>query len=265
MLKQWKHNRSRWPLHGFTLIELLVVIAIIALLVSILLPSLNRAKDLARRVACSAQQRGIILADTVYSNDYDGVYPQSKFIATIDGWGACLWNYTLTQTQTSGPGFLHGNGILFGSEYVSDANIFFCPATPDLVAYGWEAKDKYINYLNNLKSNPSAISGSIKVRAMFVLRTTWDYASIDSDGNFEQIDFNEHSSPQTVILADMVRSSIPLSHSDGANVGYFDGHVNYFEGLPDDYLGYESSIHPEGKFDNDDDPVNLLFYADDHP
>lgn len=58
-------NKSK----GFTLIELLVVIAIIALLVSILLPSLNKAKELAKRAGCSINAKGIIQAMFVYSNE----------------------------------------------------------------------------------------------------------------------------------------------------------------------------------------------------
>ena len=60
---------------GFTLIELLVVIAIISLLVSILLPSLNQAKELARRAACVASARGIVIGVTVYTTDHDGLFP----------------------------------------------------------------------------------------------------------------------------------------------------------------------------------------------
>lgn len=58
--------------NGFTLIELLVVIAIIALLVSILLPSLNKAKDLARAVVCSSNMRNLGFGVQMYLNDYDG-------------------------------------------------------------------------------------------------------------------------------------------------------------------------------------------------
>jgi len=62
-------------LSAFTLIELLVVIAIISLLVSILLPSLNRAKELANRAVCASHLRSIGLGINVYVDDYDEHLP----------------------------------------------------------------------------------------------------------------------------------------------------------------------------------------------
>lgn len=56
--------------NAFTLIELLVVIAIIALLVSILMPSLTKARLLAQRVVCQSNLNGIGLGMALYKDDY---------------------------------------------------------------------------------------------------------------------------------------------------------------------------------------------------
>lgn len=60
---------------GFTLIELLVVVAIIALLISILLPSLGKAKELANRVHCSSNLRGVVQSFVIYAQEGSGTYP----------------------------------------------------------------------------------------------------------------------------------------------------------------------------------------------
>ena len=60
---------------GFTLIELLVVVAIIALLISILLPSLARARETAKRAVCASNLKGIATGMKVYANDNRDYYP----------------------------------------------------------------------------------------------------------------------------------------------------------------------------------------------
>jgi prepilin-type N-terminal cleavage/methylation domain-containing protein/prepilin-type processing-associated H-X9-DG protein len=73
----WHLNRPRLLGRGFTLVELLVVIGIIALLISVLLPALNAARERARQSACGSNIRQLVTAALMYAQDNGGTFPQA--------------------------------------------------------------------------------------------------------------------------------------------------------------------------------------------
>ena len=82
-------NRKR----AFTLIELLVVIAIIAVLMSVLMPSLTRVRKQARAVACQARLNNWGFFFNFYTNDHDGRFNEGWNTGEPTLWPNALRSY----------------------------------------------------------------------------------------------------------------------------------------------------------------------------
>ncbi len=106
---------------AFTLIELLVVVAIISLLVSILLPSLRAAQDLAREVGCASSLHNMGIAVGFHAHDHDGT-----LVGGAQGSGLGVWSITLI-----------GGGYIEGVTWYMPKPELMCPSnTVSWMEYG---------------------------------------------------------------------------------------------------------------------------------
>ena len=140
---------------GFTLIELLVVIAIIALLIAMLLPTIKRAREMARRVACRSNLHQLGIGLQLYAGDHDEALPRYPGGAgapdAITGiFQAIAPDYGMTRAVFYCPSRTDvdkGIELDTGHDLWEDwVNVV--PNAPDPYHYGGEAYPTYMNLMN---------------------------------------------------------------------------------------------------------------------
>ena len=225
------NRRSR---QGFTLVELLVVIGIIALLISILLPALNAAKERANRVKCASNLRQVGQGLMLYANDNKGAYPRVRY--KLNGPLKAFTNPAAVDPHANnGPTENDVTGALFLLVRNADLNpeVFTCPSSnQEKDSLNNEPATSRSNFTDpenlsysyaNPYPNAAAIGFGYKLHSGVVadLAIAADRNEPDS-ANYTQNRFA--NDPQTKL-----RYTNSSNHErEGQNVMFNDGHVEWF-------------------------------------
>ena len=232
---------------GFTLIELLVVIAIIALLLSILMPALNKVKEQAKIIICASNMHQSSQGAFTYATEFDGYLPPA-----FDAYGDltyCIGAYVCCPNSwgrlVPRPyGWLH-----IGSGYLPDAESLICPS------------DKPANHVHRGYTMTRARGhfwGGVYMsyNYFFFPTTTWMFANEPGLASMPRYRI-EKSPGKAVIMIDQGDWSAraeqydplwPPYHKKGSNTLHIEGHVNFVKTKPYMEKFYDLTINHPDKF-----------------
>ena len=243
MRSMWINRMGR---KGFTLIELLVVIAIIAMLLSILMPSLGAAKELAGAVVCSAREKQILLAWVLYAQDNDGKLctPRTSQV------NAPTNEYDWVALD---PAYVGGStveqeieGIEKGAlyQYYEDPKLLHCPmdkryrsspANPGFGGEGGYRSFSFVYHANGRTKMPNGnpigylITNGTILSASEVFRKLDDLTAPSSKfvlvEDNDNTGFNRHAWVMDLRDPPKFKDPFAVFHGDRSVLGFGDGHV----------------------------------------
>ena len=216
---------------AFTLIELLVVIAIIAILASLLLPALAKAKQKAWVTSCLSNLKQTGLGMRMFADDCEDRYPQSG--------GSITWNLTVQDSPTNG-------WMQQIYTYVQNTNVYHCPGNAQLPV----KNQSPFNYFNGARAayvaagnqRAAVNSRQILFPAAYVLAGD----TIDSAQFFLRDDDDKDDYSQNCVGGAINGSPVVewQAHNGGQDILFADGHVRWCKGyLPSEMTFRYDSIH----------------------
>jgi len=220
---------------GFTLIELLVVISIIALLVSVLLPALNQAREQAQRAVCSSNVRQWAMAVFFYADEYDDYIVRADRDHPATGVPDKVHpiNDIIPHTNNYWPIRLAELDLV---EMDTNLDLARCPADrgfsldmwPANISYGVNNGKGYGLGPDNQFSGWSALAPpdpSYRWPKITKIRHPASFAAVADSGAHPFDDYGQGFVGFRIV--DDHGSHYGYRHNYGGNIGFFDGHGEY--------------------------------------
>lgn len=245
---------------GFTLIELLVVIGIIAILASLLLPALAKAKEKAYRIACLSNLKQWALAQTIYVDENNQMFPWPRFqvssttIQDNPTWGD-LANFATASPPTGNDVWFNALPSYIGARPLADyawkinngitlynasKTIFQCPSailnpglnpnTRVLFEYGMNSKA-----LDGQPSNAVLRVGMVAHPSAFVIFTEGRCLINETPYYGTVTASTDLATPQ------VYTTRFSSRHNAGANITFSDGHAAWYKYT---YVCYDNGAKP---------------------